>query len=125
MADKLDSIFEEQGKLNKHIRETKKSQGLGYEFSEKEWIDKLTTAMIEEAMEIKAHSNWKWWKKPKDLGREDLKEEIVDLLHFWVALCLRLGISAEEIYDKYMEKNRENMSRQDKGHKSGHEGNDY
>jgi dimeric dUTPase (all-alpha-NTP-PPase superfamily) len=114
--DKLEKIFEEQKLLNEHIKKKREEMGLGYDFSEKEWIDKLTTAMIEEAMEIKAHSNWKWWKTPKDYSKEDLKEELVDLLHFWVSLCLKLGITPEEIYEKYLEKNRKNKERQDNGY---------
>jgi dimeric dUTPase (all-alpha-NTP-PPase superfamily) len=116
MEDRLKTLFEEQEKLNRHIRESKKDQGFGYDYTETEWIDKLTTAIIEEAMEIKAHSNWKWWKRPQDRSREELKEEIVDLLHFWITLCLKLGIKPEEIFEAYMSKNKKNMERQDNGY---------
>jgi len=116
MEDKFERMFEEQKKLNSYISDSQKKQESGYDFSEKEWIDKITTAIIEEAMEIKEHSNWKWWKKPRDIGKEDLKEELADLLHFWLSLCLKLGFTPEEMFEKYMEKNRKNMERQDNGY---------
>ena len=116
MADKFEKMFEEQKRLQEYIAKSKKEQGSGYEFSEREWIDKLTTAIIEEAMEIKEHSDWKWWKKPGNLGREELKEELIDLLHFWLSLCLKLGFTPEEMFEKYMEKNRKNSERQDNGY---------
>lgn len=116
MEDKLERMFREQEKLDEYIRKSKAVQGKGYEFSEKEWIDKLTTAIIEEAMEIKEHSDWKWWKKPVNSEREELKEEMVDLLHFWLSLCLKLGITPDEIFEAYMKKNKKNAERQDRGY---------
>ena len=41
-----------------------------------------------------------------------LKEELVDVLHFFVSLCLRSGMDAEELYARYLDKNRENFDRQ-------------
>ncbi|MBN2042953.1 MAG: dUTPase [Candidatus Aenigmarchaeota archaeon] len=116
MEDKLERMFEEQKNLDTYIRNSQEKHGSGYEFSDKEWIDRITTAIIEEAMEIKEHSNWKWWKKPKDFTREELKEELADLLHFWLSLCLKLGFTPEEMFEKYMEKNRKNAERQDNGY---------
>ncbi len=116
MEDRLETMFREQEKLDDYIRKSREKQGSGYQYSEKEWIDRLTTAMIEEAMEIKEHSDWKWWKKPMDFSREDLKEELADLLHFWLSLCLKLGLTPEEMFEKYMKKNRKNAERQDRGY---------
>ncbi len=116
MGDRFERLFREQKELDDYIGKSKEKQGKGYEFSEKEWIDKLTTAMIGEAMEIKEHSGWKWWKNLESFGREELKEELADLLHFWLSLCLKLGITPEEIFEAYMEKNKKNAERQDRGY---------
>jgi dimeric dUTPase (all-alpha-NTP-PPase superfamily) len=109
-------MFEEQKKLDEHIRSVKVEQGLKFEFNEQEWTDKLTTAIIEEAIEVKRFSNWKWWKKPKPLDKEEIKEELADILHFWLSLCLKLGFSPKEMFETYMRKNRENFERQNKGY---------
>ena len=78
----------------------------------KAWIDKLSTAMIEEAIEVKEHSDWKWWKNQRDLDESKVKEEMIDVLHFWLSLCVTMGWSAEEMFDIYKEKNLENFNRQ-------------
>jgi len=116
MEDKLEKIFKKQQELDNFIKETKKSQSLDFEYNKSEWIDKLTSAMIAEAVELKEESNWKWWKKPKDINIKEVKNELVDILHFWVSLCLKLGISPEDIFETYMEKNEENIRRQKGGY---------
>ena len=60
MEDKLEKIFKKQQELDNFIKETKKSQSLDFEYNKSEWIDKLTSAMIAEAVELKEESNWKW-----------------------------------------------------------------
>jgi len=116
MADMLEDIFKKQKELDDLVKETKKIQQLDYSFDKNEWIDKMSTAMIAEAVELKEESNWKWWKKPKEIDREAVKNELVDILHFWVSLCLKLGISPKEVYEAYLEKNEENRKRQKTGY---------
>ena len=116
MADMLEDIFKKQKELDDLVKETKKIQQLDYSFDNNEWIDKMSTAMIAEAIELKEESNWKWWKKPKEINKEAVKEELVDILHFWVSLCLKLGISPKEVYETYLEKNEENRRRQKTGY---------
>ncbi len=116
MGDMFEEIFKKQKELDELVKETKKSQGLGYEFDENMWIDKMTSAMIAEAVELKEESNWKWWKKPREIDKTGVKNELVDILHFWISLCLKLGIKPKEIYESYIEKNEENRRRQKTGY---------
>lgn len=116
MADMLEDIFKKQKELDDLVKETKKIQQLDYSFDKNEWIDKMSTAMIAEAVELKEESNWKWWKKPKEINKGAVKNELVDILHFWVSLCLKLGISPKEVYGAYLEKNEENRKRQKTGY---------
>ncbi|MGI6558582.1 MAG: hypothetical protein ACOX20_06415 [Limnochordia bacterium] len=44
---------------------------------------------------------------------EAIKEELVDLLHFFLSTCLKCGIGPEELYQAYLDKNQENHARQD------------
>lgn len=58
----------------------------------------------------------KWWKKPKDNLLNEQKKEAVDILHFWLQLCLELKMDSKEIIMLYREKMNENISRQEKGY---------
>jgi dimeric dUTPase (all-alpha-NTP-PPase superfamily) len=51
-------------------------------------------------------------RDPKAIDDERLKEEIVDVLHFFVSMCLKAGIGPEELYQAYIRKNQENFARQ-------------
>lgn len=106
--DKLDEIFKLQKAFNDEIDETRDLKGI----SPDEWIQKLTLATMSELAELLDESNFKWWKNPKELNTDNIKEEIIDILHFFVSMCLRMGMDAEECYQIYIDKNKENFRRQ-------------
>jgi len=108
--DKLEQIFTAQKHLDQYIKQKK---GLENKFSKEEWIQKKCLALLDETAELLNEVNYKWWKNPKELNEKDIKEELVDILHFWVSMCLDIGLSAEEVHKIYFEKNKENLNRQD------------
>lgn len=112
--DKLDRIFKLQKELDEILRE-KRDLVYPDEDAEtrEEWIQKLGHAMIAEVIELIDLSNWKWWVNRKDVDYERVRDELVDILHFWVSLCLKLGISPEDIFETYKRKNLENRMRQE------------
>jgi dimeric dUTPase (all-alpha-NTP-PPase superfamily) len=57
--------------------------------------------MISELSEVLDEVNFKWWKNKKEINDAQLKEEIVDLLHFLVSMSLKAGLSSEEIFSIY------------------------
>jgi len=72
---------------------------------------------------------WKFWKKSKyelikskkisDLSDRDLIElkfEIIDMLHFFLNYANSVGMTAEEMYNMYVAKNKENIERQKRGY---------
>lgn len=59
-----------------------------------------------EATECMRNKPWKQTHVVTDV--EHMKEEIADALHFFVELCLLLGMSAEDLYTYYMKKNKVN-----------------
>ena len=77
------------------------------------WIQKYTLAMLSELAEMLDEVNFKWWKNPKKLDEAALKEELVDILHFFLSMCLAAGLDAEEMYRIYLDKNAENIARQE------------
>ena len=44
------------------------------------------------------------------------KDELIDAWHFFMNLAIGLGMDADEFYQRYMNKHRENIRRQDEGY---------
>ncbi|KKM12869.1 hypothetical protein SY88_01405 [Clostridiales bacterium PH28_bin88] len=107
--DKLDEIFELQKKFDTELIKRRGLEGI----DQTTWIQKEILAMISELGELLDEVNFKWWKNPKPVNREAIKGELVDILHFFVSMCLKVGISPSELHTAYIEKNRENFRRQD------------
>lgn len=116
--DKLDIIFDLQKKFDEDLIN---NRNLKHITSEK-WIQMQTLAMISELAELLDEVNFKWWKNPKELNYDNIKEELVDILHFFTGMCLRVGMTSEELYQIYIDKNKENFDRQyGKSDKKGYE----
>lgn len=119
--DKLDIIFEMQRALNEDIIERRHLQGI----SDEEWIQKQTLAMLSEMAELLDEVNFKWWKNPKPVNSDAVQEELTDILHFFISMCLRAGMDAQTLFDRYREKNKENFQRQiGKSGKQGYDARD-
>lgn len=106
--DKLDTIFHYQAAFDGELMEKRHLEG----YSMEEWIQKETLAMMSELAELIDEVNFKWWKNPKPCDVDRVKEELVDILHFFVSMCLKTGMDAGELYRRYLDKNKENFNRQ-------------
>lgn len=67
--------------------------------------------------------NYKLWKDYSNMSEEQVaiawqkvRMELIDSLHFFVNLLLCAGMTADEVHEMYMMKNRENHRRQDDGY---------
>lgn len=107
--DKLEQIFAMQNMLDEDIRQRR---GLNDKFTPEEWIQKKILATLSELSELLDEVNFKWWKNHKELNYDLIKGELTDILHFFVSMCLTAGMSAEELYNYYVDKNKENFDRQ-------------
>ena len=115
--DKLDKIFEMQKLLDDDIAARRH-----LEFSTEEWMQKEVLAMLSELSEVLDEVNFKWWKNKKPIDDNALRGELVDILHFFVSMCIRSGMSAGELFERYAEKNKENFDRQyGRSEKKGYE----
>ena len=76
------------------------------DFSKEEWIQKEILAMVSELAELLAEVNFKWWKNPKPVNDDNVKDELVDILHFFTAACIHSGMDAKELYERYMKKHK-------------------
>lgn len=105
--DKLDVIFELQKKLDTDIQERR-----SLDFTMEEWLQKDVLAMVSELSELLDEVNFKWWKNKKPVDKDALQGELVDILHFFVSMCIRAGMDADKLFEGYIAKNRENFDRQ-------------
>lgn len=116
-GDKLDTIFSLQAMLNEDIA-VRRHLDYSYEV----WMQKNILATMDELTELLNELNYKWWKNPKPIDPDAVREELVDVLHFFVSMCLRSGMTAEDLYRGYIAKNQENFDRQNgKSKKQGYE----
>lgn len=106
--DKLDCIFDLQQKLDEDIVMRRNLTHL----TPHEWIQKDVLAIIAELGELLDEVNFKWWKNPKEVDHSAVQEELVDVFHFFVSMCIRAGMSANDLFNTYVQKNKENFDRQ-------------
>lgn len=105
--DRLERIFELQAMLNEDIVRKR-----NLDFSYEVWMQKNILAAMDELTELLNELNYKWWKNPKPIDGEAVREELVDVLHFLISMCIRSGMTAEDLYAGYIKKNQENFDRQ-------------
>lgn len=107
VPDRLSELFQMQNALDGRIITER-----NIEKSLSEWVIGLTLAMESEIDEIRREVNWKWWKNEKEIDKDALQGEIIDMWHFLISLSQKAGLEAEDVYRIYMEKNAENHARQ-------------
>ncbi|MCX4312893.1 MAG: dUTPase [Clostridia bacterium] len=105
--DKLDVLFRMQAGLDAYIREKR-----GLDYSRGEWVCKKALALMVELGEVVDEAKYKWWKNNTEIDDAKLKEEIVDVLHFFLGMCIDSGMTSDELFDIYLKKNKENYDRQ-------------
>lgn len=106
--DKLAHIFELQDKFDSELIKKRSLENIQWE----EWIQKEALAIISELGELLNEINFKWWKNPKDVNIDNVREELVDIFHFFISMCLKTGMKADDLYQGYIDKNKENFDRQ-------------
>ena len=118
VMDKLEEIFRLQEELNQRI-------GVDMdEFNQAEkgqWILNYTRAMQQELAELVDSVPWKWWAKYQEFDEQNAKVEVVDLFHFLISLAQTLDMSADDVYQAYLKKNKVNHNRQDSGYSEKNE----
>ena len=133
-TDKLRDIFTLQGELNDAIFKKQDIRGpdgnvltmaaiqqavergeLGPNGLPNQWLRNYLRALKSEADELDQELLWKWWSKDH-LDLQNIRVEIVDLMHFLTSLALAAGMSADDFHRLYTAKHRVNQERQDKGY---------
>lgn len=107
--DKLEQIFALQQSFQDKIKAERGLEDIPME----QWLQKQTLAMLSELAELLEEVNFKWWKNPHELNVANIREELSDIMHFFVSMCIEAGMSADDLYQIYVGKNQENFRRQD------------
>lgn len=111
--DMLNEIFRLQSELNLRIGvDTTKMP----DERKPEWILNYCRALSQETAELTDSVPWKWWAKYQKFDKQNARVEVVDLFHFLVSLAQVLDMTADDVYQAYLQKNQVNFERQDTGY---------
>ena len=113
--DKLENIFDLQEQLNLRIGVDMEKMN---DDERANWILNYVRAMQQELAELTDSVPWKWWAKYQEFDKQNAKVEIVDLFHFLISLAQVMGMSADDVHEAYLKKNKVNHNRQDSGYSS-------
>lgn len=80
------------------------------------WLARYSKAMHEELNELDEELLWKWWSKD-EIDVQNIRVELIDILHFLVSAMMCAGLDAEKVYDIYQQKHAVNLKRQDSNYK--------
>jgi dimeric dUTPase (all-alpha-NTP-PPase superfamily) len=115
-VDLLDEIFERQLELQRSAFGVDPS-ALSLE-KRVEYIDWNLTALTQEVAEARNEIAWKNWATDYRQWLNDpaLLHELADCLHFYVNVCLAIGITPDELAEAYHSKREVNVRRQAEGY---------
>jgi len=113
----LQDIFDEQIRLNEKINPDLYKE-IDDPVLKRQRFLQFELALRQEAAEAIDSLDWKWWKKDAD-DWDNIKIELVDMLHFWVSMCTVAGLSADDVIHLYLKKNQLNHKRQNEGYNDG------
>jgi dimeric dUTPase (all-alpha-NTP-PPase superfamily) len=111
--DQLHELFRMQKALNERIGV--QMEGMSVEDKTK-WLLNYCRAMSQEIAELTDSVPWKWWAKYQKFDEQNARVEVVDLLHFLISLAQVLGMSADDVFNAYIQKHKVNFQRQESGY---------
>lgn len=116
--NQLRAIFQKQLLLQERLGFSKTEL-----FHNQKFININLLAIFDELCEAMRETSWKnpleieyGWKKTQLFNSENFKEELIDVFHFFINLCIAAGIEPEQLLVGYLNKNKINHKRQDKGY---------
>ena len=76
------------------------------------WLVNYSKAMKEELSELDEELLWKWWSKD-EIDMQNIRVELIDILHFLISAMMCAGLTAEKVFDIYQQKHAVYIKRQD------------
>ena len=120
-TDNLDLMLKMQGAFQRRVDDRCFSNNpeVRAEFV-RDHVNYMNNEVAEMLQEMPYFKHWKNYDKMTETEREDaykaMKNEYVDVLHFFINLGVALGFTSDELTDMYVIKNAENIRRQDEGY---------
>ncbi len=111
--DQLRELFRMQRALNERIGVRTEAMS---EEEKTKWLLNYCRAMSQEIAELTDSVPWKWWAKYQQFDQQNARVEVVDLFHFLISLAEVLGMSADDVFKAYVQKNEVNFKRQEAGY---------
>ena len=117
----LKDMFERQAALNKRIGYDTKSMKDRFDPAiAGKWLNDYIIAASNELEELRDCTFWKHWCAEAQQGKrfaihdlQNARVEVIDLLFFWMSMAQCVGLSAEDVYQLYLQKLDVNHKRQD------------
>ena len=116
--DKLEEMFNRQTKLQIKLDNIRKIESS--ESNKQQYINQMLLSLFEESVEIMRETGYKnpnyvpfGWKQTQEWNVENYKEEIIDLFHYVMNLCIAVNMEANEFFEIYCKKNGINHERQE------------
>lgn len=81
-----------------------------------QFIKDHVMALEDELHEFLSETGWKPWALSRHVNEVAAQGELVDAFHFFMNLCLVVGLSPEMLYLKYTQKRTRNIERQQEGY---------
>jgi len=115
VGDKLDQMFHLQGILQ---RDTYGAHPAEIEDIKEriQFYKDMHVAIVDELHEALAEIGWKPWATSRHINEDAVKGELVDAFHFFMNLCMLVGMTPEELTKRYVLKREKNIKRQQDGY---------
>lgn len=75
-----------------------------------QWLFRDAQAIEAELGELKSDLRWKWWSKDR-IDIQNLRVELIDILHFLVSAMIAAGLTPERAHELYAQKHAVNIKR--------------
>ena len=113
MNDMLETLFQKQTELNHRIGVHPEKMS---EADQQTWLLHYCRAMTQELAELTDCVPWKWWAQYQKFDVQNARVEVVDLFHFLISAAEVLGLTARDVHNLYLQKNKVNFQRQETGY---------
>lgn len=113
--DKLDHIYQLQRLFGGKFTDFDNLTPGEKQLKTLEFLGHMEEEMVELRRELPLRKHWSA-KKNNPVDETKLLDEYVDIIHFYVTIGLIWGWNSETVYQAYLNKNAENIKRQQSGY---------
>lgn len=122
MTDKFEEMYAQQRSFNELLRDERNHPDFPLDLSVKknqQFLKSLAHECMHELFEanlLLKNSKRHRATEMAEFDRESYKEELVDVLHYFLGIVIYSGISCDELYDAFVKKGEVNVDRVKNGY---------